>query len=183
MILIVDNFYSNPDEVRDYALSLDFDITGNYPGTRTGAIDNPLWRSHIQERLENLLNKKITVFPYDYNTAFQLTTEDSKTWIHHDTMSYAAVVYLTPCPDIDSGTAIYRHKKTGIMQHKEGQRDFNSEETKDDEWEIVVEAKNVYNRLVIYNSMYYHRSVVPGFGTDKHTGRLFQTFFFEAETW
>lgn len=183
MILIVDNFYENPDEVRDFALSLDFNIEGNYPGNRTEAMFDEEWRAYIKEYLESIINRRITVFPYEYNTAFQLTTETSKTWIHHDAMSYAAVVYLTPNPDIDSGTGIYRHKETGIMKHSEGERDFNNETTKESDWELVAEAKNIYNRLVIYDSMYYHRSVVPGFGTDKNTGRLFQTFFFEAEQW
>ena len=183
MIMIIDDFYSNPDAVREYALSLDFNIEGNYPGIRTAAMEDGAWRASIQEHLETLLNKKIIVFPYGYNTAFQFTTKDSKTWIHHDSMSYAAVVYLSPSPDLNSGTAIYRHKSTGIMQHVAGQRDFNDETINESEWEIVAEAKNLYNRLVVYNSMYYHRSVVPGFGTDKETGRLFQTFFFEAESW
>lgn len=183
MILIIDNFYENPDEVREFALSLDFNIEGNYPGNRTSAMVDEDWRDYIKEYLESIINRRITVFPYEYNTAFQLTTETSKTWIHHDAMSYAGVVYLTPNPSLDSGTGIYRHKETGIMKHSEGERDFNKEVTEESDWELVAEAKNVYNRLVIYDSMYYHKSVVPGFGTDKNTGRLFQTFFFEAEQW
>lgn len=183
MILIIDNFYSNPDEVREFALSLNFNVEGNYPGVRTSPILDEEWREHIKEYLESIINKRITVFPYEYNTAFQFTTETSETWVHHDAMSYAAVVYLTPDPDIDSGTGIYRHKQTGIMKHTEGERDFNNETTDPKDWELVAEAKNIYNRLVVYDSMYYHKSAVPGFGTDKNTGRLFQTFFFEAETW
>ena len=40
---------------------------------------------------------------------------------------------------------------------------------------------NIFNRLVLYEGTYYHRSKVPGFGTDKYSGRLFQTFFFDAK--
>ena len=32
---IFEDFYENPDEVRDYALTLDFNVAGNYPGIRT----------------------------------------------------------------------------------------------------------------------------------------------------
>ena len=32
---IVDNFYSNVDEVREFALQQDFGVRGNYPGQRT----------------------------------------------------------------------------------------------------------------------------------------------------
>ena len=181
MILIIDDFYRNPDEVREMALSLKFDVKGNYPGARTECISDGGWRLYIKEYLESLINKKITNFPYEYNTSFQFTTKDSKTWVHHDALSYAAVVYLTPNPEKDSGTAIFRHKKTGIMKHYEGAEDFNNQVTKEEDWEMVVEAKNVYNRIVIYDSMYYHRSVVPGFGSTKHDGRLFQTFFFDTQ--
>ena len=31
-IIIVDDFYNNPDQVREFALSQEFDVTGNYPG-------------------------------------------------------------------------------------------------------------------------------------------------------
>ena len=34
-LMIIDNFYTNPDSVRNYALSQPFDVTGNYPGART----------------------------------------------------------------------------------------------------------------------------------------------------
>lgn len=184
MFTVIDNFYADPDSVRDYALSKEFNVSGNYPGLRTetctnegGYIDN------IKSTLENIIGKKITYFPLDdYNTSFQYTTKDAKTWIHHDKMSYAGVVYLTPNAPLDSGTAIYKHQITGIMKHgPECPVDFNEFELVEGEWDIVAEAKNVYNRLVIYDAMYYHRSVVPGFGTDQYNGRLFQTFFFDVE--
>ena len=33
--LIIDGFYENPDEVRQFALSQEFGVKGNYPGQRT----------------------------------------------------------------------------------------------------------------------------------------------------
>lgn len=184
MFLIIDDFYADPDSVRKYALEQQFDISGNYPGLRTKPCTNE--GGYIDETIatfERLTGKKITYFPLDnYNTSFQYTTENDKTWIHHDLMSFAAVIYLTPNAPPESGTAIYRHKPTGIMKHSPDQIvDFNEYSHDENDWEIVAEAKNVYNRLVIYDSMYYHRSVLPGFGNDQFDGRLFQTFFFEAE--
>jgi len=83
MFTVIDNFYADPDSVRDYALSKEFNVSGNYPGLRTetctnegGYIDN------IKSTLENIIGKKITYFPLDdYNTSFQYTTKDAKTWI------------------------------------------------------------------------------------------------------
>ena len=34
-LLITDNFYHDPDRVRQFALSQEFNTTGNYPGSRT----------------------------------------------------------------------------------------------------------------------------------------------------
>jgi len=184
MFAIVDDFYADPDSVRDYALSQEFTITGNYPGLRTTPCNNEGgYIDGLIESFQNIIGKTITHFPLDqYNTSFQYTTAESKTWIHHDAMSYAAVLYLTPNAPLDAGTAIYRHKLTGIMRHSSAcPVDFNEFQLIEDDWDIVAEAKNVYNRLVIYDAMYYHRSVVPGFGTNQYDGRLFQTFFFEAE--
>ena len=31
-LIIIDNFYSNVDEVRSFALEQDFNVDGNYPG-------------------------------------------------------------------------------------------------------------------------------------------------------
>lgn len=174
--LIFDNFYNNVDQVREHALNQIFDIKGNYPGFRT--IPEPVKQSqYLKTFFEGLINKKISYWPSEYNTSYQYTTEEDKTWIHHDKTEYAAVLFLTPYAPIDSGTGIYRHKKSGIYdctQGEENDQDMNN-------WEQIAFAGNLYNRLIIYKASQYHRSVVPGFGNDKYTGRLFQTFFFNTQ--
>ncbi len=180
MFLIVENFYNNPDEVRKWALEMEFNIQGNYPGVRTSCIQDP-WRASMKKHFESLLNKKITYWPEMYNGAFQVTTESDITWVHHDATTWACVVFLTPDAPIDAGTGVYRHKESKIFHHYPDQIDYNEGGTTQEDWELVAHAGNIYNRAVIYHGDYYHRSIVPGFGTDKETGRLFQTFFFNAE--
>jgi hypothetical protein len=34
-LMIIDNFYTDPDNVRNFALAQPFNVTGNYPGART----------------------------------------------------------------------------------------------------------------------------------------------------
>ena len=34
-VIITDNFYSDPDRVRQFALSQEFKVRGNFPGSRT----------------------------------------------------------------------------------------------------------------------------------------------------
>ena len=47
---IIDDFYSDPDEMRKIALNSEFDEDGNYPGMRT---QPHLWNfDHIKEYLD-----------------------------------------------------------------------------------------------------------------------------------
>ena len=180
MFIIKDNFYANPEEVRDYALEQDFSVEGNYPGLRSAPYEEPFF-SEMKRSLEKIINKKITYWPTGYNTAFQYTTEKSNTWVHHDATQWAAVLYLTPNAPTISGTGIYIHKETGIFQHREGQPDYNEIDMEPEDWELLDVCGNIFNRIVIYEGSLYHRSILPGFGTTKHDGRLFQTFFFNTE--
>ncbi len=183
MFIIKDGFYSNPEEVRDYALGLDFDVSGNYPGLRSNACQEPHFSS-IKHALEGIINKKIIYWPSDYNTAFQYTTNDSKTWVHYDKTQWAAVIYLTPGAPIEAGTAICQHKKTKIYRHMEGQIDYNKGGHVEEDWELLDFCGNIFNRIVVYEGSLYHRSLLPGFGKTKYDGRLFQTLFFNTDkTW
>ena len=183
--MIFDNFYANPLEVRNFALSLPFDVTGNYPGRRTKVMQEPHFSS-AKSLFENIVRKKITWWPEEYNTSFQYTTEADKTWIHYDPTMWAGVLYLTPDAPLEAGTAIYQNKETKIFMLNRNNpiTDYNndSELLSDlDRWEPIVRVSNIFNRLVMYRGEYYHRSMLPGFGQNQYNGRLFQTFFFNTE--
>jgi hypothetical protein len=183
--LVMDNFYVNPDEVRKYALSLPFEKKGNYPGART-KVHSESDSLRMKGYFEELISRKINYWPTDENnTSFQYTTKDSMSWVHHDLTSWAAVLYLKPDAPLESGTAIYRHKESGISMWdpKDPLTDFNHDRsitTDLSKWEQVMSVGNVFNRLVMYRGEYYHRSIMAGFGDDQFNGRLFQTFFFDA---
>jgi len=182
-LYVIDNFYTNVDEVRAFALDQSFNVKGNYPGMRTPP-ENRKQSSYLKNFFEKeVMKEKISYWPGEYNTAYQFTTEKDKTWIHHDNTTWAAVVYLTPEAPAESGTGIYRHKKSGIFSWSPKDKiDYNkSEEAQNlNNWEQIMFVANIYNRMVLYRGGLYHRSVLPGFGHNKYTGRLFQTFFFNT---
>ena len=33
--IIIDDFYENPDDVREFALTQEYNVSGNFPGNRT----------------------------------------------------------------------------------------------------------------------------------------------------
>lgn len=184
-LMIFDNFYGNPDQVRDYALSLPFTVSGNYPGFRTDIMRGQ-HNTFAKSMFEDILRKKITYWPEESNTSFQYTTAVDNTWVHYDETYWAGVLYLTPDAPLESGTAIYRNKETKIFLHdrNDPSTDYNHDSTilnHLDRWEPIVQVSNIFNRLVIYRGDYYHRSMLPGFGDSKYNGRLFQTFFFNTE--
>lgn len=180
-LIIIDDFYQNPDGVRNYALSQSFEVTGNYPGART----KPYLPDDLKESIQNIVQfagGKVTDWlEYSgYTGAFQLCTAKDRTWIHADTYNtWAGVCYLTPDAPVSAGTALYRYKET-----KEYEKPDNGEKYYDGydytKWEKTDYVANKYNRLVLYRGNSYHASL-DYFGDNNLNGRLFQTFFFNTE--
>jgi hypothetical protein len=91
---------------------------------------------------------------------------------------WAGVCYLTPDAPISGGTALYMYKETkrrssiDNIDYREDARDYTK-------WEVVDRIGNIYNRLILYPGNLYHASM-DYFGKDLHSGRLFQTFFFNT---
>ncbi|AYV85476.1 MAG: hypothetical protein Satyrvirus18_13 [Satyrvirus sp.] len=177
-IIVVDNFYENPNEMREMALKDEFNVKGNYPGGRTRSYAT----SEMKARFEMIIGKKITYWPDGYNGSFQYTTSENKSWIHRDSTDYSAVIYLTPnCPP-NSGTVLYRHLETGKQYTNNDfeEKILNNDANNELAWEQIDVVGNIYNRCILFNGKCSHKSNVY-FGTNKYDGRLFQTFFFNTE--
>ena len=181
-ILIIDDFYVNPDRVRSFALSQDFNVKGNYPGARTRSF----WTEDVKQAIESYMGwaGKITnTYGAErgegYCGAFQIATAQDRTWIHSDPNNmWAAVCYLTPDAPHTGGTGLFRWKATGEMKDVDCSNKYDGYDyTK---WDMVDRIGNKYNRLVIYRGDFYHASL-DYFGNNKDNGRLFQTFFFDTE--
>ena len=111
-LIVVDDFYNNPDQVREAALNSSFEVAGNYPGLRT----KPLTNNETKSVIEKTLGQKVTNWHDNLSGSFQLCTAHERSWIHSDYMNdYAAIVFLTPDAPLGSGTSIYRHKDTGTF--------------------------------------------------------------------
>ena len=186
-LLVIDNFYTNSIETRNYALTLDYTVHGNYPGKRTQSFATTEIKNIIESHISHFAGK-ITDWPMDkdtYNGAYQYTTSRDRTWIHTDSHNnWAGVLYLTPNAPVTSGTGFYMTKNgirtesdSQMFGHKEITDKFSQDYTK---WELVDQVGNIFNRLVLFNSKQFHASM-DYFGTSKEDGRLFQVFFFTTE--
>jgi len=192
-IIVIDDFYSNPYDVRDFALNQEFKITGQFPGFRTKSMLNDIIKEAIEYIIKPFAGKIIDWLDKDENSstgAFQYTTEEHHSWLHTDGgVDWAAVLYLTPDAPPSAGTGFYRHKTTGIERfvyytEKPTEKDLTHPYLTDykdmTKWELTDYVSNKFNRLILYDASMFHKSL-DYFGKDKYNGRLFQVFFFNTE--
>ena len=192
-VIVVDNFYADPDLVREYAMNnLEFAPSDYHKGQRSQSryiIDG------TKEKLEEVLGKRITNWNDGgyANGVFQFCTADQPIVYHVDSQMYAAMVYLTPDAPPQTGTAMYRSKVTGIssfpgQESRMGDgyvdtfRGNNKEMNFFDgtQFEKIDDIGNVYNRLVIFNSSQLH-AATEYFGDAIDNARFFHMFFFDIE--
>jgi len=96
-LIIIDDFYGDPDSVRNFALQQEFGVRGNYPGVRTKSFFTDDVKAAI-ERYMQFAGKITNSYDHDgYTGAFQIATAMDRTWIHADHHNmWAGVCYLTP---------------------------------------------------------------------------------------
>lgn len=187
---IIDNFYDDVDAVREFALTQEYSVPGNYPGRRTKSFLNDSMKNTIESVVSPFYGKVIYWSEEQYTGAYQYTTSRDRSWIHADqTTTWAGVCYLTPDAPLSAGTGLFKHKSTGLVmapRNSDGSYDtellgqINKDSQDMTKWELVDRLANVYNRLVLYRGDYFHMSL-DYFGQDLNDGRLFQTFFFNTE--
>jgi hypothetical protein len=185
-LIVIDDFYSNPDEVRKQALKMSFGSTGYFPGRRTA----PVMLPGVQATLEMLVGSHMTRWT-NFHGSFQYTLENHTSWVHFDEAHWSGLVYLTPDAPLESGTRFFQHVETRLNEmptEDDAQRlgVANADELKallDDDkrnystWKVVDQVGNRFNRLLLFRGVRYHQSA-EYFGTTLENGRLFQTFFF-----
>ena len=119
---------------------------------------------------------------------FQATREsDGDSWVHIDNgFDVAGVLYLTPNAPIRSGTTLYKclnRDKWSSYIGTEEVKHINEQDKVDlynELFEPVDIVGNVYNRLIMYRSDYFHKSN-KYFGTELNNCRLTQVFFMKGE--
>jgi hypothetical protein len=201
--LCVDNFYSNPDKVRNFALQQAYspDPNGRWPGKRTEELwklDRDFFDNFALKLFSLFFDVETTGFKYVLSVRFQLIDPftDNKTsikntgWIHYDdgTNVLGGVIYLNPSPNIASGTSIYQQTKpsplTGDDEYTKNKFYKNGEDNNYDSMllshnECFVETtrfNNVYNRLICFDTDEPHKA--NSFYSDNEP-RLTQVFFLE----
>jgi hypothetical protein len=178
-IIVADNFYANPDGVREYALQSNF-IEDNrwYKGKRS---ELNYATEEIKVAFENLLGQPISQWDYPANGKFQYCTPEDLLVYHCDLQKWAAVLYLTPDAPYETGTNLYAHKTTGFRAYDDpgfSNQVFSGGFYDATKFDLVDTVGNVYNRVVIFDAHSIH-AAAGYFGNTKENARLFQIFFFD----
>ena len=177
-LLVIDNFYNNVDGVREFALSQEFNVVGNYPGKRTKPFNNQSTKDLIYPHGGKIIDW--LEGEDQYTGSFQISYATDRSWIHTDNHNnWAGVLYLTPNAPISGGTGFYRSKINESVYGKNDDTisDYTQDKT---QWDMISEVHNIYNRLVLFRADQWHTSM-EYFGKDNETGRLIQVFFFSTE--
>lgn len=180
-VVIVDDFYENPDEVRAFALSQEFVAHPEYHrGQRTERV---YLFDGIKERFEQVIGRRIRNWEqYGVNGCFQSCISTDPIVYHSDIQTYAAVIYLTPNAPPQGGTKILRsiHTKKYKCDGFDSNQVYRHGFYDSTEFETVDNIGNIYNRLVIWDAQCIHAASTY-FGNSLESGRLFHIFFFDLE--
>lgn len=181
--IIKNNFFRNPDKIRDYALMQEYwpaktnPNGGNWPGQRSdfiSSLSNDVFLE-LMYGVHDLIGIDRS-HPTYTEAFFQYCIEsDGNSWVHRDALhfepTHVGLVYLTPNPPPDSGTILYEHKDSNYVK---GDPEKDSGDVND--YYVKAKLENKYNRAVIYSPDEFHKSD-KYFGTNLQDGRLFIVFF------
>lgn len=197
-IFVIDDFYREPERVRQFALELDYEnqSTPNYPG----------FQSTVPCLSEAVANKFATVVGGEIDWAWSrdqmgffryiYAGGKSRIKVHTDMNDWTVVVYLAPHCPANVGTRFYRHRATQLsgpptatQMAQFGYTSFTDYEEKliekdtlvEAAWEVIDEVDYRFNRCIIFRADRRFHSHAEGYGYDPATARLTQNFFFNVK--
>ena len=193
-VIIVDDFYPDPQKVREVALGFDYpEQDGNYPGR------NSRQRLHIDgldAAVSDILGQPVAGDTTQAHAQFRITlaADQAKYHVHVDTgVHWSGVAYLSLPEHCEGGTDLFRHIETGAERAPINDEElalFNAETPQEainrvmtadandlSKWEKVMTLPMRFNRLVLFRPWLWH-SATAGFGTTPEDGRLIQGLFF-----
>ena len=183
--IVVDDFCDELELVKDSAFAAGFGKWLPNKGEVGSSIYEGMgfWGDHSYMLRALVAATRSMVVPN--SLFFRITNEGmEKAYIHSDRESgaHTCVVYMTD-HDQPSGTAFYRHKRTGLVEMPsflEMQQMGILEELKEDmvsrdptKWEQLAYVEGKKNRALIFHAPLFHsRYPLEGIGTNEEEGRM-----------
>jgi hypothetical protein len=200
-IMVVDDFYANPDAIRRKALRLTFKEPHGFTGWRTRA-HQP---KNIKRRIEGKFRLEIPFWESDpdaiescngvFFSSYSAGTHAETVGVHFDwPITWVMfLIYLTPGAPHDAGTSLWQHRATGLTAKptlKDAARLGTTQEKllamlrrdlhNRRRWIEIDRVGNVYNRAVMFPGGLLH-SASRHFGSNTENGRIYQSFHFPVK--
>ena len=197
-IFVIDNFYSDPYKVREFARNLNYTIKFPTPDWKADGIEN-LWPGSVATELltENKLDIKVSKILQKpvragYKSGFfrlSKANDPYQAYAHTDGLPdktnkkhYQGVVYLSLPEHSDGklGTYFLEHKETGLKKLNSPQDYWRvlPDYVNKDCWNIYLSVENKFNRLLLFDYTYFH-GLGDLFGSTFDDARLTQILHFD----
>ncbi len=190
--LVFDDFFSDPEAIRQEAIHADFSVSPGSPVRRQ--ILEP--RAAVAEQIRRLMKLEDL---HDFQCRFHFYPEEDKghtTVVHSDSErgQWAGLVYLNRERQGQSGTGFFRHKETQLdripalvdlafhglergMAPAEMVSATQRDATRLEAWDREGQAEIQFNRLVLFPSCRFH-ALESVWGQTPADSRLTFNFFF-----
>jgi len=203
-LVIIDDFYENPDDVRDFAANLPRKSKEDFPNIVTGIHKrriceyNPLIKISLKSIYDLLTSGNYWTVEKDHDNfnrkwdmmdfLCNIMREDEMTGgcPHMDNIDvqWGSVIYLNTPKECAGGTGFfsYRGKMTAdkvdmIPCDIEGKGDVEDWVSRDiGPWKLEAEVEMKYNRMVLYEAKYLHSQIFKK-GMFNEFDRINQVFF------
>lgn len=190
--IIIDNFYKNPDAIRDLIIKSPASrwdkIRNNLPGYRNVlGIDLTGFTENISKITEKVFKTQVFDINLFTSNLFKNTGEDLGIGgiPHSDPYYFSGIVYFNTEEEAKGGTAFFINKNTGSMLRTPNEPEHIVREDykykflteTDQDWELVEVIEMKYNRFVLYKSNIYHSPYIKSEWFHDYY-RLNQVFFY-----
>ncbi|GAA5224708.1 hypothetical protein [Membranihabitans marinus] len=196
MFKIIDNFYKNPDQIRDFALNCKYKkpVSTKWKGLRS-VEKHPETKPTLYQIAKYLqLEGKPDWNQIEISDNFWqrasvglFTTlydgQEDNIHFHYFTGRWSGVCYLSP-PELCKGKialSFYRHLtrniETAQYLDKNELQEIKKETADPNLWMTTHEIDMKYNRMVVFDGQYFHKAC-NGFGSSPDNCRLTQLFGF-----
>ncbi len=199
--IIVDDFFSDPLDIRKKLLNLDYpepDESANYPGRDSKQI---LKLPGIDDLVSQLTGERVISSTLRSHGRARISMaadeKNRKSTVHIDPAAvWSAILYLSLPDYCQGGTEFFRHKETGMERapiyphelkamgasnyYQGGEKILQKDSNDLTKWEQTMVVPMRFNRLVLLRPWYFHTSGLS-FGTTDENSRLVYLMFFTGQ--
>ena len=165
-IFRIDNFYKNPIKIRN--LILDFPLNFRNKIADVKFVDDFQNHKGVYEYIIKETDAQAKNVLFDdlvccFNVYNEELSKDKVNQYENPTYSgkYMSEIWLNNESTCAGGLSFYKHKKSGYTSMKNVSNQDYNQFTKDDEWELIHTEPMVFNRMIFYSGLDFHKPEIP----------------------